>query len=74
MKTQFVKVLRSFRFESAAVAKNEVVELPLSFAQEMRSAHKVEFVDPPKQEPEKQEKAEPKQKSEFKATKLPKGD
>lgn len=50
-KTQNVRVLRSFYFQGKPTKVNETIEVPRTFALELKAAHKAEFVEP-KPEPE----------------------
>lgn len=82
-KMQWVRVTRSFNFECSPLPVGKVLELPLNFAIELRSASKVEFVDAPTQNevPERTVKpstaggkSEPESKPESKPAKPRKGD
>lgn len=48
MKTQWVKVLRSFLIEGKPQPVGKEIEVSALFAAELRSAKKAEFCDPPK--------------------------
>lgn len=51
MKMQRVRVTRPFNFECKPIGRNAELEVPLSFAIELRAANKVEFIDESKPEP-----------------------
>lgn len=71
MKLQKCKVLRAFMLQGKRVEVGTVIELPTSFAAELKNVKKVEYVpepvkvqDEPKQEQEKPKTTELKQESE----------
>lgn len=72
MSTQRIKVIRPFRLDGKSVAKDMEIEVPMSFAIELRSANKAEFIEP-KPEP-KPEPAPSKAEAEPKAAKPQKGE
>lgn len=72
MKMQRIRVIRPFNLDGKPTAKNAEIEVPLSFAVELRSANKAEFIEP---KPEsKPEPAPAKAEAEPKAAKPQKGE
>jgi len=72
MKTQRIRVLRPFNLDGKSQPKGAEIEIPLSFAIELRSANKAEFIEP-KPDP-KPEPAPAKAEAEPKAAKPQKGE
>lgn len=75
MKMQKIRVTRSFRLEGKPVEKGVEIEVPLSFATDLRSANKAEFIDDPKPQPKPEPAPAPaKAEPESKAAKPQKGE
>lgn len=75
MKMQRIRVIRSFNIEGKPATKGAEIDLPLSFAVELRSANKAEFIDDPKPQPNPEPAPAPaKAEAEPKAAKPQKGE